>query len=99
MTPPAPPADAVPALLADILAELRARNAPPPLMLAAKDAAELLGIGQTSFYAAVSGGDLPKPCDTPGGPRWKRSDLERWVERLKPRHRARRAIDVTPSVN
>ena len=91
----------VPGLLADILAELRAAtlaSKPLPILLSATAAAEFVGLSRSGFYREVSAGTIPRPCETESGPRWKRNDLERWAERLKPRHRAKQeAVAAHPT--
>ena len=74
-------------MLEDVMRELRlirsalAANAVPEL-LTAKAAAQYLGIGKTKFFVLVSLG--LKPVRLPGaGKRWRRRDLQRFVDRLK----------------
>lgn len=57
-----------------------------PLLLRVEEAAALLGMKKSTFYQAVSAGRVPGPVDMPGAvQRWKRSDLEKCVERMKTR--------------
>jgi predicted DNA-binding transcriptional regulator AlpA len=56
----------------------------PPLTMPADDAARLIGISRASLYRGVSSGAIPGPVQTAGGPRWRRADLVRYVERLRP---------------
>jgi predicted DNA-binding transcriptional regulator AlpA len=84
-----------PPWLATLVAALRS---PVALLLPAEDAAALLGQSRSGFYAGVAAQTLPAPVQTPSGPRWRRKDLEAWVERQKARRRSRRAA-ASPSAN
>lgn len=50
-----------------------------PLLLSAKDASGLLGIGRTLFYGLNSSGRLPQPVRLGGRVLWRRSELEDWT--------------------
>jgi excisionase family DNA binding protein len=50
------------------------------LLLSAKDAAELLGIGKTLFYSMNSSGRLgPLPVRLGKRSLWRQNELEEWV--------------------
>lgn len=69
-----------------LLDAVRHAAAPPPLLLEPRAAWTFLGVSKSAFYRLVAAGDLPAAVNVPGaGPRWRRADLERWAERLKPR--------------
>ena len=52
-----------------------------PLLIGAQDAAELLGMGRTCFYAMESSGRIgPLPIRFGRKVLWRRGELERWVE-------------------
>jgi predicted DNA-binding transcriptional regulator AlpA len=48
----------------------------------------ILGVSRSGFYRLLAAGQVPQPV-TPDGVRraWRIADLERWVERLRPRKR------------
>jgi predicted DNA-binding transcriptional regulator AlpA len=81
------PAEAT-ATLDDVIRELQAlRDAvgrEPSLLLDMAGVVALSGLSKSSVYRSLAGGGFPKPCDTPSGPRWRRSDVLKWIERLKP---------------
>lgn len=63
-----------------------AADRPPPILLNVDDAAAYLGISRSALYRLVSSKDLPAPLDIAGcGSRWRRSDLEKWASKLRPR--------------
>lgn len=56
--------------------------------LSAKEAMAYLGMSKSAFGRARAAGLLPKPVTVPGaGPRYRRKDLDTWLERLKPPRR------------
>ena len=65
---------------------------PVPLLLTQEQAWRYVGLRRSAWYELRSAGELPDGIEIPGaGLRWRRSDLERWVEKLKPgRRHARR---------
>ena len=68
-------------MLAD---ELAARMRPPGLLLTAAEAAQMLGVGRSKLFELTASGKLVAVA-VPGlaDRRWRRSDLERFVERMK----------------
>jgi len=51
-----------------------------PLLLSAKDAAAMLGVGLRTFRAMDASGRLPAPVRlSPGCVRWRLSELRDWV--------------------
>lgn len=57
----------------------------PPLTFTQAEAARYAGLSRSGWFRLKSAGLLPKPVHVPGvGVRYRRSDLERWAERLKP---------------
>jgi excisionase family DNA binding protein len=76
----------------ELLRQLRDVAGPPPLLLSAEQSWTYLGLSRSTFYRSVSAGTLPQPVGVEGsGPRWRRQDLDRFVERLKPSRRKARA--------
>ena len=55
------------------------------IMVADRDAAELLSIGVSTFHRLVSAGDLPPPVRLPNcqSTRWRVADLHKLVEELE----------------
>lgn len=49
------------------------------LLLPAKEAARLCGLGLATWYRRVSAGQTPGPVRIGGAVRWRRRDLELWV--------------------
>src|SRR5207237_1312880 len=71
-------------------AEARATRKGPeleaaPLLLSGKQAAEALGLARSVFWRLVSEGRLPNAVAVPGiaDRRWRREDLEAWVNGLR----------------
>lgn len=52
-----------------------------PLLLDAAGAARLLGLGPTDWQRLQSSPDAPRPLDLAGARRWRRTDLEAWINR------------------
>ena len=55
-----------------------------PLLLSAEQAARLLGIGRSKFYAMHSAGQVPLPVSLGGCVRWDRRELSAWVSARNP---------------
>ncbi len=63
------------------------------LLLDLNETVQLTGVSRSGVYRGVEAGTFPAPVRQPGNSRpfWRRKDLERWAERLRPgRPRARR---------
>lgn len=59
-----------------------------PQTLNGKEARTYLGMSKSAFSRARAADELPKPVRVPGaGLRYRRKDLELWVEKLKPARR------------
>lgn len=54
--------------------------APEPLLLQAKEAAGLCGIGLRTWHTYRASGKLPPSYRIAGRRIWKRRDIERWIE-------------------
>lgn len=62
-----------------------------PALLTCSQAAKLLGVSRTAYYHLRAEGKIPKPVALLAGhPRWRRTDLLRFVEKLRPFTGARR---------
>lgn len=61
--------------------------ADPPQLLDADAAARLLGISRASFFRGVAASELPAAVASPGGPRYRRAELLRAIERMRPARR------------
>ena len=53
-----------------------------PLLVRAPEAARMLGISRSTFYARVQKGCAPQPIRWDGTTVWRVSDLEKFVDRL-----------------
>jgi predicted DNA-binding transcriptional regulator AlpA len=65
----------------------RPAQGPGPLLLSQPAAQRYLGISRSAWYRLRAAGKLPAPVSVPGagtGPMWRRRDLEKFVERLRP---------------
>lgn len=51
-----------------------------PLLLRADQAARLLSISRSKFYAMHSAGLVPAPIELGGSVRWNLGDLKRWIQ-------------------
>jgi predicted DNA-binding transcriptional regulator AlpA len=61
-----------------------------------------VGLSRSGYYRLMAANEAPKPVPLPGVRlRWRKSDLDAWVARLKPgtrKRRARRAAEsATPA--
>jgi predicted DNA-binding transcriptional regulator AlpA len=82
--PESPPTlDPILAALGEIRDALRAPSE-PSLSLGLAEVIRFTGQSRSSIYRGISDQSFPAPVATPGGPKWRRSDLVRWSERLKP---------------
>lgn len=53
-------------------------TAPAPLLVNAKTAARLCGIGRTCWYALLASGRIPAPVRLGRAVRWRASELAAW---------------------
>jgi predicted DNA-binding transcriptional regulator AlpA len=61
---------------------------PSPQTLTQPDAMKYVGLSRSSWFRAKAAGELPGPILIEGsGERWRKKDLDTWLERLKPRNR------------
>lgn len=52
-------------------------------LMTAKEVADLLGIGETTFHRMRSAGGGPQAVKLPGiKPRYRRTDVEKWLKSL-----------------
>ena len=59
-----------------------------PLLLTTRQAWQHLGVSRAAFFRLRSADLIPAPVHVPGsGLRYRRADLERWAEKLKPARR------------
>jgi excisionase family DNA binding protein len=54
------------------------------LLLDARQVAEALGVGRATFYRKLAAGCLPRPVRIGGMPRWRRTEIQAWVEAVCP---------------
>lgn len=77
--------------LADAIAERLAARTRLPALLDQQAAMAFVGLSRSGWFRARSAGSLPKPVFIEGnGDRWRRKDLEEWVDRQKPRRSRQR---------
>jgi len=50
-----------------------------PMLLDAREAARLLGLGRSTFYRLHTSGRVPSPVHLGGAVRWRREELEAWA--------------------
>jgi predicted DNA-binding transcriptional regulator AlpA len=75
-------------LVADAIAAKLSQRFDRPALLNQVDALAYVGLPRSSWYRAKSAGSLPAPVFIEGvGSRWRKRDLDTWIERLKPRRR------------
>jgi len=56
-----------------------------PELLTDKEAAALCGIGVTTLWNLSRSGEIPSPVKVgPRSTRWRRSDLQKWIQSLQP---------------
>jgi predicted DNA-binding transcriptional regulator AlpA len=84
---PGPETDAV--LLSELrqlrheLSRLRAAiGAGESLLLDAAETARLSGMSRSSLYRSLACGQFPSAIQSPAGPRWRRSQIVAWAEKL-----------------
>lgn len=83
-----PFAELLAAVRAAIAEELAAASVPQ--LLDGVQARKYVGLSRSGWFRALSAGRLPKPVFVEGsGERFRRVDLDKFVERLKPRRKRR----------
>ncbi len=50
------------------------------LLLSASELGELLGVNKSTIWTWHSGGKIPAPVRIGGVTRWRRAEIERWLE-------------------
>ncbi len=55
------------------------------LLLSAKEAARLCGIGERTWWTRNAAGAVPAPVRLGGATRWRRNEIEAWIEDGCPR--------------
>lgn len=58
---------------------------PEPAAYKALQACRYLCMSKAAFYRGIASGVIPASVRTPGGPRWRKRDLDRYLDGLKPR--------------
>lgn len=74
------------------------RESISPILLTDKASARLLGISRATFRRRVSEGVLPAPLRLGGCSRWRRSDLEAFVEQWAPARGDTADTSTSPAV-
>ena len=70
--------EAVKTVVTDLL------DRPEPQTFDQVGARAYLGISRTVWFRAKAKGDIPDPVLVGGTPRWRRLDLQKYLERLRP---------------
>jgi predicted DNA-binding transcriptional regulator AlpA len=68
--------------LAECLRSIPVTNETPASearLLTVKDVSYILGVSTRTVWRRVSAGEMPKPIQVGGGSRWRRVDIERWL--------------------
>ena len=65
------------------VAELLANARELPLLLDVHSVARLTALSKATVYRMVSAKQFPRPVEDIGPTRWKRADVEDWVENLR----------------
>jgi predicted DNA-binding transcriptional regulator AlpA len=83
------------ALVAAVVAAVRANVGPLPQLFDQADAMRYVGLPRSTWFRLRSADELPAPVAVPGsGPRWRRADLDKWLAKLKPARRKSRAAET-----
>jgi predicted DNA-binding transcriptional regulator AlpA len=61
-----------------------AADRPLPLLLTQQQAWMFLGVSRSAWFRLRGAGRLPRPVAPDGALLWRRADLDRWAERLRP---------------
>lgn len=57
-----------------------AESSERPLLMTAQEVGELLGLSARSVWRLTAIGAAPRPIRLGGSTRWRRSEIERWVD-------------------
>lgn len=52
----------------------------PPVLLTVKEVAEMLGLSERTVYRLADAGNMPRPVKLGAAVRWRRNELERWID-------------------
>lgn len=72
------------ALLTEIRDELRRQNAPPPALIDADEFARQIGVDVRTLRRMRHEGAVPEPIQLGNVLRWRRSDVERFLQGRRP---------------
>ena len=50
------------------------------VLLTVKEVAEMLGLSERTVYRLADSGTMPRPVKLGAAVRWRRSELEEWIE-------------------
>jgi len=51
-----------------------------PVLLTVKEVAEMLGLSERTVYRLTDMGKMPRPVKIGAAVRWRRSELDTWIE-------------------
>ena len=55
-------------------------NMSEPVLLTVKEVAEMLGLSERTVYRLADMGKMPRPVKIGAAVRWRRSELDTWIE-------------------
>jgi len=59
-------------------------------LLNVKEVSEMLGISERTIYRLSDAGDMPQPVKLGAAVRWRKHELESWIENGCPKGKSRR---------
>jgi excisionase family DNA binding protein len=77
------PAGSLPSIEAGSLLDLLREVVHQPAAFTAIQAAKYLGMSKPSLYRGVASGQIPGAVRTPGGPRWRKKCLDKYLDGLR----------------
>lgn len=55
------------------------------VLLTVKEVAEMLGLSERTVYRLADGGNMPRPVKIGAAVRWRRNELDMWIEKGCPK--------------
>jgi len=60
-----------------------------PVLLTVKEVAEMLGLSERTIYRLADSGAMPRPVKIGAAVRWRRNELDQWIEEGCPASRGK----------